>query len=123
MICGLLFNLSSDNEKETSPKGDIPVIESLNDIDNANCIGGAAAEGGASIGEDRDQDVLLDVKGARVEGKLGGAKAGQAELGCGQDLGHEAADGQRGHLDCDNADDERLRPVVVEGVEEREKHA
>lgn len=99
------------------------MIERLNNIDNSDGIGRAATEGGASIREYRNQHVLLHVKRARVEGELPRPAPGQPELGGGQHPRHKASDGQRRHLDGDNADDQRLRSVVVEGVEKRQKHA
>lgn len=117
------INLSGDDEEPTSQEGDVSAIKGLNNGDNPNSISGAIPEGAPGVSEYGDEDVLLHVKGARVEREAAGAEAGDAEGGRGQRGRQEMADGEGGHLDGDLSDHEWLGAVREELVEEREHHA
>lgn len=88
--------------------------------DGADDVDGVDAAG-AGVGEDGDEDVLLHVERARVEGELPPAPPEEDAVGDGG--GHEVA--QRHHRDLggDGGDGERLLPVPEELVQEGEQHA
>lgn len=67
--------------------------------------------------------MFLHVEGTRVEGEPLGPEPGDPEHGGGEDHRHEMAEGEGGHLHGDLRDDERLRPVGEELVEEGEEGA
>lgn len=92
-------------------------VERLDDRDDVNRVDGA----GAGVGEDRDQNVLLDVERARVEREL--PRTSSEEDAIRDSGGHEAAERHDGDLRGDGGDRERLLAVPEELVEEGEEGA
>lgn len=95
-------------------------IEGLDDIDDHNGIRRPVPKCVSGVGEDGDEHVLLDVEGSRIERHL---SRSEPEFPAGEDGGEEVAGGEGGDLDGDLGDDERLRPVGEELVEERHQCA
>lgn len=116
-------NLRGEDDEEGAEEAERLLVVGLHDGDGADGVGVAAAVGDAAVGEDGDDDVLLDVEGARVEVEAPEAAAEQPDLAVGQHGRHEAADGEHEDLGQDARDGERLRAVREEGVEEDEHHA
>lgn len=89
-------------------------------VHNTNRISRPASEPGSGIREYGYQHVLLHVKRTRVKRKL---PRSDPNLLCGQRPRHEPSDRERRHLYRDHRNDERLRAVSEEGVEEGEEDA
>jgi len=115
--------LSGDDEEPRSKERYFPSIKGFHDVYDADGVGRAGTEGATCIGEYGDQDVLLHVEGARVEGEAPGPEPGDPEGGGGEERRHEAADGERGDLHGDLTDDKWLGPVGEELVEEGQEGA
>jgi len=99
------------------------VIKSLYDVKDIDSISRTIPKSASSVSKYRDEDVFLHVEGARVEREVAGPEAGDPKLGRGEKRGHEASDGEGGHLDGDLGDDEGLSAVGEELVEEGEEGA
>lgn len=109
-----------DNEKSAEEIQCLLVI-ALHDSDGANGVGVATALGDPAIGDDRDDDMLLYVEGARVEAEAPPPE--QSVLLVRESGGHELPEGEHGNLHEDGGDGEWLSSVDEEGVEEYEECA
>lgn len=113
-------NLSGQDDEETADEAEALLVVSLHDGDGPDGVGVTATVRDAAVGEDGDNDVLLDVEGARVEAQI---PTKQMAGSGGEGPSHELADGQDGDLHQDGGDDERLRAVSEESVEKDEEDA
>ena len=111
-------HLGADDEDPACEEGDVALVKGLDDVDDADAVSGAVAEGVAGIGEDGDENVLFYVEGPGVEGEEAIAHARDAELRGGQDAREEMAKREGRDLNGDLSDDERLRAVGEELVQE-----
>lgn len=116
-------DLCGEDDEEGAEEAEGLLVVGLHDGDGADGVGVAAAIGDAAVGEDGDDDVLLDVEGPRVEVEAAEAAAEEAHLAAGQHGGHELPRGEHQDLGQDPRDGERLRAVGEEGVEEDEHDA
>lgn len=116
-------DLSSDNEKPTRQKRDLPLVKSFNNGNYADSISGTIPKSGSGVSKDGNKNMLLHVKRTWVERKRPRPEPGEAELGGGEDRRHEMANGEGGDLNGDLSYDERLSPVGEELVEEGEEGA
>ena len=116
-------HLGSDDEKPTSEKGDLPPVKGFNNGDYANTISRAIPKSASGISKDGNENMLLHVKGTRVERKGSRPETRNPELGGGEDGGQEMANGEGGDLNGDLSNDEGLSPVGEELVEEGEESA
>lgn len=92
-------------------------VEGFDHRDDVNRVHGA----GAGVGEDRDENVLLDIKRARVKRKLPATSFEEDPIReCGS---HKTAERNDGDLRGNGSDRERLFAVPEELVEKREKNA
>ena len=106
--------LSSEDDEERDEEGDVLPVEDLDGGDDVDSVDAA----GAGIGEDGDENVLLHVEGAGIEGEF---IAGVLEKGPRrQSGGHETAERHDSDLGGDGADRERLLAVPEELVQKGE---
>lgn len=108
-------DLGGDDQNPTSQERDVPMVEGLDDVDDADGIRRPVPERIPGLREDGDEHMLLHVEGPRVETEL---PAGDTELSGREDAGEEVAGGEGGNLHCDLGHHQRLRPVAKELVEE-----
>lgn len=97
---------------------DLPVVERLDDGDDADGVHRV----GAGVGEDGDQDVLLEVEGPRVQGE-GPLGAPDPDGLLGEAGRHELAERQHDDLHREGGDVQRVLPVAEELVGEGEQRA
>lgn len=76
-------NLCSNDEKPRSKKGDAASVKGFDNVNDANGVGRPGSESASGVGEYGNEDVLLHVKRARVEGEWLGPEPGKSELGFG----------------------------------------
>jgi len=97
---------------------DLPVVERLHDGDDADGVHRV----GAGVGEDGDQDMLLEVERPRVqrEGPLGAPDSDGLR---GEAGGHQLAERQHDDLHREGGDVERVLPVPEELVGESQQRA
>jgi len=79
----VVTNLCGNDEKPRSKKGDAPSVKSFDNVDDTNRVGRPGSESASGVGEYGNEDVLLHVKRARVEGEFLGPEPGKSELGFG----------------------------------------
>ena len=103
-------------EQHGGQRVDVPVVEGLDDGDDADGVDGV----GAGVGEDGDEDVLLEVEGTRVEGE--GAPHDVDGLG-GEARRHELAERQHHDLHGEGGDVQRVLTVPEELVGEGQQRA
>ena len=88
----------------------------VKDFDSSNNMNGVDSAS-TGVGKDSDENVFLDVEGARVQGELPASPFEEDTLG---DLSsHELAQWHHRDLCRDGRDGERLRAVPEELVQER----
>lgn len=77
-------DLGGDDQNPTSQERDVPMVEGLDDVDDADGIRRPVPERIPGLREDGDEHMLLHVEGPRVETEL---PAGDTELAGGEDAG------------------------------------
>lgn len=117
-------HLGGDNKKPAREERDTPPIKGLDYVDYHNSVRRTVPKSTPRVGEYAYQHVLLHVERTRVDRELSsGAQSRDPKLGSGEHGRHEPSDGEGGHLDGDLGDDEWLRSVGEELVEERQERA
>lgn len=111
-------NLGAMGQEKSRNRVELAVVEGLDNCDDVDGIDRA----GAGAGKDGDEDVLLEAKGAGVEGE-GPAEEGELEDLIGEGGGHELPHGEDDDLRGDGADVQRVLPVPEELVDESKHHA
>lgn len=76
-------NLCSNDEKPRSKKGDAASVKGFDNVNDTNGVGRPGSESASGVGKYGNEDVLLYVKGTRVEGEGLGPEPGKSELGFG----------------------------------------
>lgn len=92
----------------------------VKDFDSGNNVDGVDGAG-AGVGEDGDENVLLDVEGSRIESEFPACSSEEHALS--DRCGHELAERHHRDLGGDRSDGERLDAVPEELVQERQQHA
>ena len=82
------------SEKKSSHDMDLPVVEGLNNGNDVDCVVSA----GPGVGEDGDEDVLLEVERPRVQRERPAAGEGHLDGPLGERRRHELADGKDENL-------------------------
>lgn len=108
-------HLGGNDEDPADVEGNGPSIEGLGDIDDHNSIRRSIPKSIPGVGEDGDEHVLLHIERPRVQRHL---SISEPELPAGEDGGEEVAGGEGGDLNGDLCDDQWLRTVGEELVEE-----